>query len=233
MCLTDTGITETNSYSLVIRDVFHDALVADPFFAGYFTRKTKMVPVQHDQLPFLGVYIVSETMLPDGEADQTDIKFIHTLVVGFSVMVAINDQDAAEKQIDAAFWRINNRLLIDENQNIFNVWFPTNPDNTKIESVTRGVRRHVFGASQLNNQTPLAELQYDMSVNYRTMWDPVITDDLLEIDVTTGVKPGDTPEEMAQRKQVQAHYVFEAATKQAPKSRFAEFAALLDQQKGK
>ena len=33
-------------------------------------------------------------------------------------------------------------------------------------------------------------------------------DEPAEIDVSTGVKPTDTPDEMAQRYQVQAHYVF-------------------------
>jgi hypothetical protein len=33
-------------------------------------------------------------------------------------------------------------------------------------------------------------------------------DTLLEIDVTTGVKPDDTPEAMQQRMQVQAKYIF-------------------------
>jgi hypothetical protein len=33
-------------------------------------------------------------------------------------------------------------------------------------------------------------------------------DTLLEIDVTTGIKPDDTPDEMNQRMQVQAKYIF-------------------------
>ena len=188
------GITDTQSYSLVIRDVFYDALAnREPFFANHFKRKTRMVPVQPNQLPFLGVYIIDETMLPDGDANAGDIRFTHTLRIGFSVIVANNDQDAAEREIDASFWKIMNRLWTDQYiMNLMDTYNPhtqsENPDNTIIESITRGVRRHVFGNAQLSNQTPLAEMQYDVSCFYRTYWPPAITDDLLEIDVTTEIK---------------------------------------------
>lgn len=210
-------ITDVQSYSWVIRNVFYDALMSDPFFAGYFGRKTNMVPVQVSQLPFLGVYIISETQTSDGDANAGDIRFGHTLLLGFSVMIAMNDQVAAEKYIDAAYWRINNRLWRDPK--IMGLYYPTNPDTTRIESITRGVRRPKFGATSINNQTPLAELQYDVSVFFRTMWDPVITDTLDEIDVTTGVKSDDTPDAMRQRRQIHAKYDFTGA---AP-SRFSKF----------
>jgi hypothetical protein len=209
------GVTNTQSYSLVIRDVFFDALAADPFFTNHFKRKTKMVPVQAEQVPYLGVYIIDETMAPDGEANQPPIKFQHTLRIGFSVMYATNDQDSAEASLDASFWKINNVLLT--NQYIMNLFdtsnpytygdqYAGNPDNVVIESVTRGVRRHLFGHNQLINQTPLAELQYDMSVFGRSMWYPTITDDLNEIDLTTGVKYDDTQADMANRLQAGGHW---------------------------
>jgi hypothetical protein len=230
-----TGITNTQSYSWVIHKVFYDALAADAFFAGHFKRKTKMVPVQPEQLPYLGVYIVDETMNPDGEPNQPPIKFQHTVRIGFSVFYADNDQEVALASVDAAYWRINNVLFT--NQYIMNLYdtsnpynygeqYPGNPDNVIIESITRGVvRRPAFGATQLNNQTPLAELQYDLSVFGRTMWYPAITDTLDEIDLTTGVKPGDTPEEMAQRIQVGIHCDLTAAP--LAKRRPSTFAELL------
>jgi hypothetical protein len=205
------GITDTQSFSLVIRDVFFDAVSSDPFFADYTCRKTKMLAVQSQLLPYLGVYIIDETMLPDGDANAGDVRFSHTLRVGFSAMVANNDQVIAEQQIDAAFWRIMNRLWPD--QHIMNVLLSSLPDNTMIESITRGSRRHVFGATGLNNETPIAELQYDVSVFYRTGWPPIITDDLLTIDVKTGVESGDTQAEMDQRQQVHVKYLFQQLRK--------------------
>jgi hypothetical protein len=212
------GITDTQSFSLVIRDVFYDALAADPFFATYTKRKTRMLPVQPQFLPFIGVYIIDETMAPDGDANAGMIRFSHTLRIGFSVMLANNDQVALEQGIDAAFWRIMNRLWPDQYiMNLIDTHNPhtgtENPDNTRVEGIVRGTRRHVFGTAQLNNETPVGEMQYDVSIFFRTTWPPVITDDLEEINVRTGIKPGDTQEQMDQRQQVERRYLFDITRK--------------------
>ncbi|MCA1452133.1 hypothetical protein I6F35_02750 [Bradyrhizobium sp. BRP22] len=210
------GITDTQSYSLVIRDVFFDALAADPYFANYTKRKNKMLQVQSELIPYLGVYIIDETMLPDGDANAGCIRFNHTLRIGFSAIIAHNDPVIAEQTIDAAFWHIMQRLWRDQYiMNMLDTYNPhtgaMNADNTRIESITRGTRRHVFGTAQFNNEIPVAELQYDVSCFYRTDWWPEITDTLDEIDVRTGIKIGDTEEEMAQRQQLHAKYVFAPA----------------------
>jgi hypothetical protein len=181
------GITATQSYGWVLRNVFYDALKSDPFFAGYHCRKAPINVVHIEHLPFLGVYIVDENMVPDGDADAGEPRFIHTLRIGFSVLIANNDPDTADATVDAAWWRIMNRLWTDAH--IMNVWFSTNPDNTRIEGLVRGTRRHVYGTNALNQQTPVAELRYEISCTFRTNWPPVITDDLLEIDMTVGSPP--------------------------------------------
>jgi len=216
------GITDTQSFSLVIRDVFFDAVSSDPFFANYTKRKTKMLSVQHELLPYLGIYILDETMLPDGDGNAGMIRFSHTLRIGFSVMVANNDQVVAEQQIDAGYWRIMNRLWPDQYiMNLFDTMNPHtgtgNPDNTVIESIQRGVRRHVFGSTALNNETPVAEMQYEVSAFFRTTWPPIITDDLEEIDISTGVKSGDTQAEMDQRQQFHGKYLFDISKKREPR----------------
>jgi hypothetical protein len=200
-------VTDYQSYSLVIRDVFFYALKTDPFFANFNCRRTPMNVVQIEHLPYLGVYIADETMLPDGDANAHPPGFIHTLKVTFSVMVAHNDQDTAEMTLDAAWWRIMHRILADAK--IMNVYFSSNPANTLIEGITRGTRRHVFGATGHNQQTPIAELRYEMSVTFRTFWPPIIIDDLLMIDVVTGVKSGDDSDAMAQRYQAHMRYLFD------------------------
>jgi hypothetical protein len=198
------GITATQSYGWVLRNVFFDALKADSFFLGYNCRKTPMDVIQIEHLPYLGVYLVDETMLPDGDANAHAPSFIHTLKIGFSFIVANNDMDVAEAMVDAAWWRAMNRLWTDAG--IMNVYFSTNPDNTLIEALTRGTRRHVFGNQARDQQTPIAELRYEVSLTFRTDWPPIIPDDFLVVDLTTGMKPGDTPEEMAQRQQIHAIY---------------------------
>lgn len=183
------GISSTQTYSWIIRNIFFDALVRDLFFAGFTKRKTKMLAVQKQHLPYLGVYIVDDQMAPDGDANAGEPRLNHTLRIGYSVMVENNDPDVAEQQLDAALKRIQAVLC---NAHLMNVWdtfdielgFGT-PDNTRIESITRATRRHSFGTGGLNNETAWAELQYEQTCFYRENFPPVITDDLMEIDVTT------------------------------------------------
>lgn len=182
-------ITEQQSCAYDIRDTFFNAVVADATFTGFTTRKNRMLPVQPNLIPYLGVYLVDETMLPDGDANAGCIRFSHTARIGFSVIVQNSDQDAAAAAVDNAFLRIMSILFTD--QHIMNVLHNTNPENVGIESITRGVRKHVYGATGVNNETPFMELQYDVSCFYRTEWYPDITDTLDEIDVT--VLPNNDP----------------------------------------
>lgn len=204
------GVTDTQSYAQVIRDAFFDALAADPFFASYTCRKSKMLVARPEYLPYLGVYVIDETMTPDGDANAGDIRFSHALRIGFSAMIANNDQVVIEQQLDAAYWRIMNRLWTDEKLN--NVFLSSMPDNTEFEGIERGMRRYVWGNAQLNNETPFGEMQYDITARYRTFWVPGPFDDLLTIDVKTGIKPGDTQDEMDQRQQLHAVNQFDPSS---------------------
>ena len=218
------GITDTQSYSLVIRDVFYDAVAGDPFFANYTKRKTPMLRVQSELLPYLGVYFADETMEPDGDFNAGAVRFSHTMQIGFSVMIANNDQVANELMLDAAYWRIMNRLWPDQYiMNLIDTYNPhtgtSNPDNVIIEGITRGRRRFNFGDAMLANETPVGELQYDVWVFGRSVWPPVITDDLEHIHVETGIKPGDTQAEMDARLQVKREYLFDISKRPTKKER--------------
>jgi len=184
------GITDTQSYSVVIRDVLFARLVTLPFFQGFKARRSKMLQVMPDHLPYLGVYIIDEQMMPDGDANAGCIRFTHTLKLGFSVFIANNDTVAAELKLDEAFWAIMNGLWRDPFiTNMLDTWNPAagagNPDNVRFEGVTRGSRKHVWGNAGLNNELPIGELQYEASILYRADYGPVITDDLLHIHVET------------------------------------------------
>ena len=165
-----------------------------------------MLPVQPDLLPFLGVYVVDETMLPDGDGNAGCIRFSHTARIGFSVVTANNDRNAAETTSDQAYLKIMSVLYTD--LHIMNVWTTKNVEGVDIESIARGTRRHIYGSPSQDNATPWIELQYEASVFFRTEWYPDITDTLDEIDVTTGVKATDTPAAMANRHQVAPVYTF-------------------------
>lgn len=211
--VTSPGLSDTQSYSILIRDAFYAALDRDSFFDGYNKRKNKMLTIAPGLLPYLGVYIVDEQMAPDGDANAGCIRFMHTLRIGFSAMILNNDQVAAEIELDRVFWRIMNTLWTDAYiNNVIDTYNPTtgisNPDNVRFEGIVRGMRRHVFGSSGFNNETPMAEMQYEVSVLYRTMFYPTIVDDFEELRVRTGIKIGETPEEMARRNQTGYDVIF-------------------------
>jgi hypothetical protein len=206
-------ISQVQSWSWIIRNMFFDKLVATAFFSGFTARKCKMLPVQIELLPYLGIYILSEDMTPDGDLNAGEIRFIHHLKLGFSVVVKNPDPVATETTLDQAFWTIMNTLWRDPY--LTNMIYTTpytgvggTPDNTRIEGVSRGTRRHLYGNAGLNNETPIGELQYEATVKYGADYAPIIPDSLLTLSVRTGVKPGDTPDEMAQRQQVTMVYEF-------------------------
>jgi hypothetical protein len=180
-------ITETQSFSLDIRDAMYNVVTVDPYFGGYTLRKTRMFPLQADLIPYLGVYIVDEAMVPDGDANAGCIRFNHTSRIGFSVVETDNDPVALERSIDADYLKIMSLLWT--NMNLMNVLVNSNPEGVGIEGITRGSRRHVFGNTGLNNETPFAELQYEVSCFSRSEWYPDITDTLNEINVTTAYPP--------------------------------------------
>jgi hypothetical protein len=202
-------ITDTQSYSWVIRDMLHDKLAAAPFFSGFTIRKSRALQLQPQHIPYLGTYIIGEDMAPDGDFSAGHIRFISTLRVGFSVVVQNNDPPACEAKLDQAFAAICNTLwrdpylmnMVDTTPYVAGGSGVGNPDNTRIEGIGRGSRRFVYGSSALDNEMPIGELQYEAAVVHRFGFEPVITDDLLEIAVRTGVKHGDTQEEMDKRHQ--------------------------------
>jgi hypothetical protein len=208
---------QVQSYTHLIRQAFFDVVKNDAFFAGYTIRKNRMLRIQHELLPYLGIYLIEEPMGPDGDANAGNIRFIHTPRIGFSIMLVNNDQDACEAALDAAYIYLYQLLWDDPALN--NVFDTTNrhtgyqnPQNVRFESIERGVRRYVWGNTAVTNQTPVGELQYEITVKYRDYEEPGPFDDLLTLDVTTGVKPGDTQAEMDQRQQLHVQYRFDPSS---------------------
>ena len=99
-------ITETQTSAYDIRDAFYNVVTAAPFFAGFTCRKNKMLPVQRNLIPYLGVYLVDEMMTPDGDANAGCIRFTHNVRIGFSMIQVNNDPNAAEQAADQAMQAI-------------------------------------------------------------------------------------------------------------------------------
>lgn len=187
--------TNTQSYAFIIRDALFAKAVTLPFFAGYKARRSKMLVVHAEHLPYLGVYFIDEQMASDGDISAGEIRFIHTVKLGFQVFIANNDPVQADLTLDAAYWALMNGLWRDAGLTRFLT--STMPDHVNFDGISRGMRKHVWGSVALNNETPLGELQYDASIVLRCTYPPIITDDLLHIHVETvptaddGTVPGD------------------------------------------
>lgn len=184
-------ITDTQSYAAVIRDVLFAKAVTLPFFQGFKARRSKMLKVMTEHLPYLGVYIIDEAMAPDGDINAGSVRFTHTLKVGFSVIIVNNDAVASELKLDEAFWAIMNGLWRDAyiTRMCDALWYPpatmSGADEVRFEGISRGHRKHVWGTAGKDNEMPIGELQYEASIVFRAIYAPTITDDLLSIRVET------------------------------------------------
>jgi hypothetical protein len=176
------SVTDTQSYSQVIRDALFAKVVQLPFFQGFKARRSKQLPIQEPLLPYLGVYIIGEEMPPDGDWNAGDIRFTHDLHIGFQVIIENNDPVAAELKLDEAFWAIMNGLWPDPD--LMNFLNTDMPDNTRVEGVVRGTRKHDWDSISANQQ-PIGELEYIPTLRYRTEWFPQNFPDLLRIHEET------------------------------------------------
>lgn len=167
----------TQTPALIARDAMFDRVKLMPFFAGFTFAKTKALRVQTQDLPYCGVYLVNELMLAEGDSNHGDIRLRDSARIGFSVVVIDNEAEGGEATIDQAFTEITTGLFTDTTLTGF--------DRGLMQGLTRGERMHVFGAVALDNETPVLELQFDLTVDLGTaIFKPTITDDLERVHVT-------------------------------------------------
>jgi hypothetical protein len=186
------GISGVQSAPWIFRECF--IAVLQPLFPEFTILRNKRVPVQPEQLPVLGVYIVSERMTPDGEFNAGNVRFIHNWIIGFSIIIASNSSPDAEQAIDFSYWRLMNGLWC--NASLMNLLGSDNPDNLVIEGLTAGNRRHVWGAVGARNETPTVEAQFEVTGTHRWGYDPIIPDRLdliVETAIPAGFDPSKTP----------------------------------------
>jgi len=182
-------ITETQSSAIDIRDAMYNIVSASPYFSGWTFRRNKMLPVQTNLLPFMGIYLAEEIMTPDGDPGIGCVRFIHAARIGFSIIQSANDPDTVEHLVDQSFLKVMSLLWTDVK--LMNVLHNSNPEGVGIEGVVRGSRRHVPGAPTSTNETPWFECQYEVNCVSRSEWYPDIPDDLNEIDVTVALNNAD------------------------------------------
>jgi hypothetical protein len=142
-------------------------------------------------MPLAAVFLLPETIEFDENANAGEPHFTHSAVFGFSVVILNNDDDTQENELDAAHWAIFTGLLTDSSFFLTPSPYPTS-EPIQIEGVTRVTRQHVYGTIG-KSETPIAELRMQMTITFRSVWPPIVKDDLKVIHVKTAFPiEGDT-----------------------------------------
>jgi hypothetical protein len=170
----------TQTPALIVRDAIYDRVKAMPFFNGFTFAKNKMLRIQPQDLPYCGVYLINELLVPEGDSNAGDIRLRDSARYGFSVIVLDNENEGGEETLDQAFAEITNGLLSDTTLTGFN--------NKLLQGITRGERTHLYGSVALDNETPLLELQFDMTADLGTaIFKANIPDDFNVLHTDAGI----------------------------------------------
>jgi hypothetical protein len=138
-------------------------------------------PVQKENLPFFGCYFMESRAVPDGDSNAGCPAFVDRLKLGFSVIILSNDEKQAHENLDRAYWAIMKYL---HRQDWFRFPMPPPMKPIDCEGVEGHFHRFVFGNTAIDNETPVAELQLDVTLKWRTMFPPLVEDPLKTVHVT-------------------------------------------------
>lgn len=201
---------DKGSYTRQIRNRFLAEALVLPYFASFNWRVTSGVPIMPESLPFLACYLGDESMVPRGERSAGPLEFIVTARFLWSCMIAESDKEEAERRLDGAYVALLEGLL--RNPALVSFGDTTDYDtgiatgyNARIDGFQRHDKRVRWGTPFHNNETPVAELQYEMTVSYDRIFSPILPHDLEEIDVTTDFPIHRTTAERERIQQIRQH----------------------------
>lgn len=172
------------SYSMLLRDRIVSLLKQMAVFNTFQFATNRAKPIQPESLPYCGVYFMSETC-QGGLEPQSGVVEQRLLVrFGFSVIILDNDRDASEYMLDRMYQAITSLMRMPELHSF-------SAPLVRVQGFTGSSRQHIFAAAGQNNETPYAELQYEMICDLGTeTFDPEITDDFEVLHVTVNYPYG-------------------------------------------
>ena len=159
------------SYAMIVRDEMLARLKTMPFFATFKFGTNKAEQIQPELIPFLGVYFISEDLLPEGDSNAGEPRFHSSALYGFSIVVQNNDAAAAELTLDQGWTLVMDRLFTDPTLYL-------NP-KAKIQGYTRGNRTHQFGSAGADNSIPVAESRFTLLCDLGVIDFPPVVDNVL------------------------------------------------------
>lgn len=159
------------TYATEIRDAALTLLAARAVQADKPFRKTRSNwgwPLADTDLPALSVFLPRETMSPDGDANAAEPKFINDMTLGVVISVGFDTPEALDEDTVGRADTALEALL-------------TTPSFLKLfESIERVDQKTVFDK---DGQTFLVEIQFDITIRFRTDWPPVVPDDFLSMSI--------------------------------------------------
>jgi hypothetical protein len=186
------------SYSMLVRDAILTRVKAMQFFSTFNFAGTPALQIQPVSLPYCGVYFIQETMGADGDNNAGVVRFKTMAKYGFSVIVQNNGSEAAQYQLDKAF---DNITALFSDHTLYDGF------ESKIQAFASGMRQHVFGAMGKDNETPVAEMRFELTCDLGVIeYPPYVPDDLDVIHVTTSFPSGGTAQQIHDTQQVTSSY---------------------------
>jgi hypothetical protein len=147
-----------------------------PVLLGYgAVRRTPVAPLQPSDLPALTVYVISESLTPDGDGNAGELRFIATSTIGISLVRGFTDPATLDASIDVDLDKIETGLFTDPSFVHFGA-------DGYFESISNMTRRRLYPQS---GETYFAELRLEISFVNRIGFDPVIPDHYKGMSLTT------------------------------------------------
>jgi len=189
------------SYPIRVRDGLMARVKKMPFFSTFNFSSNKSKVILLESIPFFGLYLLQEFMAPDGDANAGDVRFRTSVRYGFSVIIQNNDAVAAEYLLDKAMQALTVGLFTDAST-YNNAYY-------KIQAFTGGKREHVFGHVGSDQQTPIAELRWELMCDLGVIEYTPFIPDVFEVLHEETIFPDDSTGDPSRVPQVKIEYDME------------------------
>jgi len=156
----------------LIRDAIADRIEAKGWFVS--VQREQMPTLQPADLPLAQVYIMQESMTPDGDSNVGAPGFVAETVIGVSVLRGFDDPKTMAGRIDLDCDEIETALLTDPT-------FVSLDADALFESVERITRRRLFPK---DGEAYFAEVRIEFTFLHRVVFEPVVDDDYAGATVT-------------------------------------------------
>jgi hypothetical protein len=182
------GPSDINSYSWLFLNAVYNRLSTSTLFKDFVVKRiTDALPINAAyQIPYIGIYLGSETAVPDGEFNATNIRFMHSVPIGIQIVVKNNDPVVMQQTLDQAKWFVLNQLFRDNTlTNFYTANMSGDPnDPMHVEGFPRLRIPKPDWARDSKSETPIGMQLIELTVTWGTHFEPTNFDDLKEIAVT-------------------------------------------------